>query len=361
MVIMKIPTISFKTLLLALLLAGISATAFAYSFTVDGIYYNISSSTDKTVSVTYKNSNIWSGEYRDTVIIPETVTYNDITYTVVRVGYAAFNTCKYLKAVHIPNTVTSIDEMGLASCPELTSVNIPEGVTRIGKSAFAGLPKLEGDMVLPSTLTTIGESAFNNCSGFTHVNIPASVTSIGDGAFGGCTGITSWTVDAGNPVYDSRDGCNAIIHTATNTLVIGCKNTYIPYSVTSIANSAFSGLTGLVNVNIPNSVTSIGSRAFYNCTDLTSVTIPDGITIINKYTFERCENLINVNIPNTVKIIDTQAFRMCSSLQSIMIPASVDSEYVDISEYRNIANEFVTRGLRSAGSNLVLADRYSGG
>ena len=91
------------------------------------------------------------------------------------------------------------------------------------------------------------------------------MTSIGDGAFGGCSGLTTITVDADNPIYDSRNNCNAIIETATKILLYGCKNTVIPSSVTSIGENAFNGCKGLTSVTIPNSVTSIGYRAFYDC------------------------------------------------------------------------------------------------
>ena len=87
--------------------------------------------------------------------------------------------------------------------------------------------------------TSIGQYAFWNCSGLTSIIIPSGVTSIGNEAFASCSGLTSMTVDSSNTVYDSRDNCNAIIKTATNTLIQGCKSTIIPNSVTSIGNSAF--------------------------------------------------------------------------------------------------------------------------
>ena len=131
----------------------------------------------------------------------------------------------------------------------------------------------------------IKRSAFSGCSSLTSVTIGNSVTNIGWSAFSGCSGLTSISVENGNTVYDSRDNCNAIIKTATNTLIAGCKNTIIP-----------------------NSVTSIGYRAFYNCSSLTSVTIPNSVTNIGDYAFSGCSSLTSVTIPNSVTSIREQAF-----------------------------------------------------
>ncbi|MBQ1987964.1 MAG: leucine-rich repeat domain-containing protein, partial [Muribaculaceae bacterium] len=132
-------------------------------------------------------------------------------------------------------------------------------------------------------------------------------------------------VESGNTVYDSRDNCNAIIETSTNTLITGCKNTVIPNSVTSIGYSAFDGCSGLTSITIPNSVTSIGSSAFDGCSGLTSVTIGNSVTSIGNYAFSRCNGLTSVTIPNSVTSIGMWAFSGCSALTSVTIPNSVTS------------------------------------
>ncbi|MBP5658728.1 MAG: leucine-rich repeat domain-containing protein, partial [Paludibacteraceae bacterium] len=140
-------------------------------------------------------------------------------------------------------------------------------------------------------------------------------------AFDGCSGLTSMSVEAGNAIYDSRNNCNAIIETESNTLIAGCKNTIIPNSVTSIGGNAFGNCTGLTSVTIPNSVTSIGDGAFAGCRSLTSVTIPNSVTSIGHDAFYYCTGLTSVTIPNSVTSNGDQAFYGCSGLTSFTCEA----------------------------------------
>ena len=127
-------------------------------------------------------------------------------------------------------------------------------------------------------MTSIGSEAFWGCSGLTSITLPASVTSIAGDAFGGCSSLTSIKVDKENKYYDSRNNCNAIIAKESNTLVIGCKNTTIPASVTRLGDYAFADRSGLTSITIPQGVTSIGYYTFAVCSDLTSITIPQTTT-----------------------------------------------------------------------------------
>lgn len=149
-------------------------------------------------------------------------------------------------------------------------------------------------------VTSIGNDVFRWCAGLTSVTIGNNVKRIGDGAFGFCTELTSIIVEKENSVYDSRNECNAIIETETNTLIFGCKDTTIPNSVTSIGNFAFNNCTGLTSITIPNSVTSIGDCVFYYCTDLSSITIPNSLTSIGQQAFGGCSGLTSITIPNSV-------------------------------------------------------------
>ena len=363
-------------LLLSLLLP---ATAAAYDFEVDGIYYNIYGN---EASVTNGNNyGDWEcGSYSGDVTIPETVTYEGMTYSVKSIDFTAFANCDGLTSVSIPNSVTSIGNDAFYGCTDLTSINIPNSVIIIDGNTFrdcsslksiivdSGNPKYDSrdncnaiietasntliagcmGTVIPNSVTTIDHFAFQLCPGLTSVSIPNSVTTIGEMAFSFCGSLTSvnignsvseigaWAfvycsnlmsiiVDSGNSKYDSRDNCNAIIESASNSLIAGCMGTVIPSSVISIGNGAFSYCTGLTSVSIPNSVTSIGNSAFLGCTGLTNINIPNSVTTIDDYAFIDCCSLTSVDIPNSITAISDGVFGGCSNLTNVTIPNSVTS------------------------------------
>ena len=197
-------------------------------------------------------------------------------------------------------------------------------------SAWNGYIAPTDSLTIPSsvrgyTVTEISNCAFGGCSRLKSVIIPHSVESISSGAFFRCDSLISIDVNAGNTKYDSRNGCNAIIITASNTLLRGCQSTVIPNSVTSIGDEAFYGCSGLSSVSIPSSVTAIGDYAFSYCSGLSSVTIPNSVTSIKSHTFYGCTGLTSVSIPNSVTSIGDNAFSYCSGLTSVTIPNSVTS------------------------------------
>ena len=274
-------------------------------------------------------SSVATGE----IIIPNSVT---------SICDKAFYNCEGLTSVAVPSGVTSIGDYIFKGCSGLTSVTIPNSVTSIGAYAFNGCSSLTS-VTIPNSVTSIGEWAFSDCSGLTSVTIPNSVTSIGDNAFGYCIGLVSMIVENGNVNYDNRNDCNAIIETATNQLICGCKSTIIPNSVTSIGYGAFRGCSGLTSIEIPNSVTSIGNSAFYGCTGLTSLTIPISVTAIPRYLCYECYSLTSVTIPNSIVSIGNSAFRSCTALKSVIIPNSVTE--IDLHAFDGCTNmEYVTIG-----------------
>ena len=355
----------------------------AHDFEVDGIYYKIIN--ENEVAVTYEGQYATSyQEYNGDVIIPPTVNYMSKTLTVTSVGEYAFYGCWGLTSITIPNSVTSIGGSAFYNCSGLSSVTIPNSVVSIGSYVINSCNNLisitveKGNTVydsrdncnaiietssntliagckntiIPNSVTSIGFSAFASCTGLTSIVIPNSVTSIGDGAFTYCHGLTSIvipnsvtyignrafscaeqltsiTVESGNTVYDSRDNCNAIIETSSNTLIAGSNNAIIPNSVTKIGIYAFEGCSGLTSIIIPTSVRSIEYSAFSYCTGLTSIVIPNSVISIDKYAFSECEGLIRVDIGNSVISIGDWAFAYCVRLKNVYCYSSIPSSCSD--------------------------------
>ena len=224
-----------KKQLLFLVMMMLPLVASADAVEINGIYYNLITKAQQAEVTSNPN------QYTGSIVIPESVNYNEVTYSVTSIGNKAFRDCSALTSIKMPNSVTSIGGEAFAYCIGLTSVTIPNSVTTIIFGAFAG------------------------CYSLTSINIPNSVTKIDDEIFSGCSSLTS------------------II---------------IPNSVTSIGGYAFLGCSGLTSITIPNSVTSIGDYAFANCSGLTSVTIGCGVTSIGDNAFD------GVDIPTIISLIE---------------------------------------------------------
>ena len=263
-----------------------------------------------------------ANEIKDAKGIKTVVIGNGVT----SIGGYAFSYCSGLASVTIPASVTSIGNYAFSGCSGLTSIEIPSNVTSIGTRAFFGCSGLTS-IEIPSNVTSIGQSAFNRCSGLTSVTIPASVTSIGDYVFNDCSNLETITVETSNTVYNSRNGCNAIIETSSNKLIAGCKNTTIPASVTSIGNYAFYGCSGLTSITIPASVTSIVYSAFFGCSGLTSVEIPASVTSIGDYAFSGCSGLATVTVYAPSCTLGDYAFSACSNLKNIYVFSDLVDDY----------------------------------
>jgi predicted nucleic acid-binding Zn-ribbon protein len=224
------------------------------------------------------------------------------------------------KETIIPNSVERLDSWSFTGIDGITTIEIPNSVKSIGVDAFLWCHYLTS-VVIPDSLTSIEGNAFWG-TGLTSIMIPKSLTSISITAFP-FHELSTITVDPRNPIYDSRDNCNAIIETESNTLFKGCINTVIPNTVTSIGRKAFEDCSGLTTIEIPSSVATIGEDAFRNCSGLTSIDIPNSVTTIGECAFYECSGLTTIEIPSSVATIGSNAFRNCSGLTTIEIPSSV--------------------------------------
>ena len=375
----------FLFLLLVFGILGVNAQTFTYG--------------DLNYEVNYGGTSVTVLDHVDgtdatgTLTIPDHVVYNGNNYAVTIIDSYAFSYCRGLEGTLVlPNTLEEIGDDAFDYCGFTGVVTIPASVEWIGYTPFYGCDGIEGFVVdpanedydsrdncnsvissysnelkfgcknstIPNGVESIAEDAFNRCSGLTSITIPSSVTEIGGWSFwftgltsitipntvtyigtnpfGGCAGLEEIVVEAGNPVFDSRNGCNAIIRTSTNELLAGCQNTVIPDDVTRIGNNAFyycstltgelvipeqitsighyayekcTGLTG--SLVIPNTVVYLGESAFANCTGFDgTLTLSENLTYIGGWTFEECAGFTgSLVIPDLVTEIGSSAFEGC--------------------------------------------------
>ena len=331
---MKLIYRSFFVTMFALL---ISATVFAHDIeavNADGvtIYYAwINDSTELAVS--YRTVSHGGGsysiyhEYYGSVVIPESVTYNGITYGVTSIGSDAFQSCSGLISVTIPKSIKTIGHSVFYGCGNLASIIVDaenpkydsrDNCNAIIETNTSTLIVGCKNTTIPLNVTGIGQNAFEGCSDLASVTIHAGITSIGRGAFSECANLTNITVDPENTKYDSRDNCNAIIETNTNTLISGCKTTSFPNNLSSIGEYAFYHCLGLRSVEIPDNVRNIGSSAFEGCNDLSFANIGDGVTIIETNTFRNCKELKTITFGSNVQEIKSGALVDCNNLGNII-------------------------------------------
>ena len=250
---------------------------------------------------------------------------------VTSIGDRAFEDCSSLTSVTLPDSVTSIGESAFSGCVAFTTVTIPDNTTVtlpstlevIEKNAFNGCSKLAA-ITLPAGLETIGDYAFQK-SGLTGINIPAGVTGIGKQAFDNCASLASVTVDGGNTVYQSQDGC--LYSKDGKTLYLypkgktGAEYT-VPAETTRIEDYAFYSNNKLTSVTIPGSVQAIGEYAFGSCRFLASVTLGEGLTQIGSRAFIGCSKLETITIPASVTVIRQNTFGGCTALANIYYKGS---------------------------------------
>ena len=234
--------------------------------------------------------------------------------------------------IKIPKNITEIEPLAFRDMEELKEINVDENNANYSsedgilynkdKTVLIRVPEgRKKDVIIPNTVTQIGNYAFSGCAGLISIEIPYSVTSIGNYTFSDCANLVSIIVASGNTKYTSTDGngneCNCIIEKSSKKLIVGCKTTVIPSSVTQIGSSAFYGCVNLTSITLPSSITTIDSYAFEGCTDLTRITIPSNVTSIGACAFRGCSSLTRIGYSGTkLTSIGSYAFEGCTNLEN---------------------------------------------
>lgn len=223
-----------------------------------------------------------------------------------------FSGCKSLKEIKIPSKAQWVPIGCFEYCISLESVEL-SNVQQICDCAFLGCTSL-ANVIIPDKVEYICASAFKRCDSLKSVRISSSVTTIEKEVFVDCYNLNSIIVDPANNVYDSRDNCNAIIETSSNTLIAGSNTTKIPESVTAIGNNAFYGYKLLETIELPENISNIEEFAFAYCELLSCVVLPKNLSSVGKFAFYACSALESVEISSSVTSIGDHAFNYCNEL-----------------------------------------------
>ena len=290
----KIVVLLFMTMML--LVTSLSANA--YSFEVDGIYYNITDSKNKTCGVAPKNGEDLLGPdgslmekapynkdaYSGIVKIPEKVMYQTQEYTVKSIDYRAFINCSELIEVIIPNTVITIGEDAFLDCGKLKRLIIPKSVKSIVcyRSEY---------------IWYIRDYRYYGC-------------------FYGCNNIEEIIVEEGNPVYDSRGNCNAIIETSTNTLILGMATSLkIPRTVSEFGKCSISN-SGLRKLEIEDGSNILEINSIFSDCPIDSLYIGRPLQIEKSAPFS--SSLKYIEIGEYVKTMGSDnLFKGCVNIRTI--------------------------------------------
>ena len=210
----------------------------------------------------YKTAKVIKKDYSGNIVIPETVTYNNVTYKITSLGDECFNGCSSLTSINLPSSITSLGDKCFNGCSSLTSIN------------------------LSSSITSLGDECFSDCNSLTSINLPSGITSLGDYCFSGCSSLTSIN---------------------------------LPFGITSLGAGSFSGCSSLTSINLPSGITSLGVRCFEDCRSLTRINLPSGITSLEALCFFNCNSLTSIELPSTLTSIGNNCFDYCGLLTMLCL------------------------------------------
>lgn len=323
-------------------------SSFAYDFQIDQMNYTILTGNEVELAGTKGT--------KTNLNVPETVTNNSTTYTVVSIGSEAFQYKTGMNTVTLPRTIKQIGYNAFYGCTGLTAVYVPDIASwcnisfPYGSYEYRASPlyyahnlyinnQLVENIVIPDTITTISTYAFFGCTSITSISIPSSVEYIGDEALANCGNLSSINVDEANLMYSSADG--VLFNKDKTTLLqvpVGKQGAYvIPDGTTTVGRGAFSYCTDITDVTIPSSIKTFEQSAFEECSGLTAVRISDIKDWCSiDFNYDTASNPLHVahdlyinnvltrqiTIPSEVTSIPTSAFYRCS-LTSLILPATL--------------------------------------
>ena len=302
----------------AVLLASFLGTAFAqnpypdYNFKAanadgDTLYYRITSAiAPYTVAVTRCHDSaaydlqLPLNDYDNTIVIPATVTYNDITYD-----------------------ITVVDEKAFSLQQGIRTVQLPSGVGLVGSGAFAHSSLR--NITIPGSVAVIEDSAF----AYTHVEsvvIPGGVAVLKTGTFVGCDSLRHLTLNEGLQEMEANIFSYSLIDTLIlpaslrrfnplSDTVLPCKRIVFqtdslhPDDTLHLSPSCFRGMDQhLQTVVFSDNIFQLPNGCFSGFRKLTgTVTLPNRLSVIPYRCFYDCK-FYDIQFPESLDTIADQAF-----------------------------------------------------
>lgn len=313
-------------MMLALMLSfasGVKASDFKSGY----LYYTIVSENNALVRVDKAPSN---ARYSGDIVIPETVTYADKTYTVCSMEDEIFNVSD-ISSLNIEAHITVLPSYACRFCRELVTVKLPPTLEGIGEQAFINCTNLS-EINLPDGLKSIEFSAFSSCKTLKVIKIPESVINISSALFSDCTSLTE-------VIFENEDlsGTNA---SATFKNCTSLKNIVLTRNTTTIGGGCYSGCTGLETVDFPEWITAIGNEAFKDCTNLTALTFGSSFQSLGSQAFNNCYNISSVTCKNrNPKSFDGTAFtNEVYNFATLTVPSGCLEAYRNCDGWKNFKN-----------------------
>ncbi len=269
-------------------------------------------------------------------------------------------------------SITNFDMLPLTAIEQMTfwgsglrHISLPPTVTTIKRGAFAYTELRH--INLPPTVTSIEHSAFASCQNLESLKLGKNVVEFDKSALDNTPSLMSLSVEEGNPKYDSRDNCNAIIQTSNNKLIRGCKSSKIPATVKYIGDSAFCNVAGFELESMPK-VSQIGYRAFVGSNVPNVIHVNRSLRVIDSQAFMNCKNLEKVvfdyrenrtlgksifsgtdlkTIILAVDVLKHDVIGYCKSLHTVVLDQAVDIDDYDENEDEysafNQSRDFIKR------------------
>lgn len=232
---------------------------------------------------------------------------------VTGIGAYAFEGCKELNTVTLPNTVTSIGKNAFVQCVGVTEIDLG-GITEVAEHAFekSGLTEVR---ISGSGTISIGNDAFSGCTSLKNVILEQCTLNTGDRVWQGCTGLEAITISA----------CFTEMGSSLFADCTSLSQVSLTGNCSEIGSYQFSGCTALTEIIIPEGTTELGSYAFQNCRGMTGIILPDSVTSIQAGVFSGCGGLETIQFSKHLETIGNNAFQDCVKFTSLTIPDSVTS------------------------------------